>query len=248
MKIIITIKPNVSSLRNLNVSTMFTQARNLQSNNNVYGFDNRVNTHMMKNIEWGAVAYLSYSIFGKNSEIYINNNSNYITGCGGNSADELATNNCINRYGTVASYPQSTTGNITGIFDMNGGAWEYVMGYTVKASLKYGNSGFTDTTFPDKKYVDLYNSTSNAQFNNRILGDATGEMGPFYYFEDSKGVKSYRSSWYDDYVRIVSNTSPWVSRGESYNCTTGSGIFSFIEDTGISRSFATFRNVIVLEN
>lgn len=37
---------------------------------------------------------------------------------------------CVNGYGTSSEYSQSTTGNITGVFDMAGGAPESVMGYT----------------------------------------------------------------------------------------------------------------------
>ena len=41
----------------------------------------------MKNDEWGAVAYLSKSKYGKeNEEVWINNSSSYITGSAGNSA------------------------------------------------------------------------------------------------------------------------------------------------------------------
>ncbi len=40
---------------------------------------------MMKNDEWGAVAYLSKSKYGKqNEEVWINNSSSYITGSAGN--------------------------------------------------------------------------------------------------------------------------------------------------------------------
>lgn len=67
---------------------------------------------MLKNMKWGAVAYLSYSKYGKKSEITINNDFAYFTGGGA--------------YKTNVA--QSTTGNITGVYDMSGGAWEYMMG------------------------------------------------------------------------------------------------------------------------
>ena len=35
---------------------------------------------MMKNTEWGAVAYLSQSIYGSRQKVRINNNSAYLTG------------------------------------------------------------------------------------------------------------------------------------------------------------------------
>ena len=57
---------------------------------NIYGFlETELDTHAMKNMEWGAVAYLSQSKYGKygnssfagdNKEIYQNKSSEYITG------------------------------------------------------------------------------------------------------------------------------------------------------------------------
>ena len=77
-----TIKPNIASLRNMNVSTIFTTTRDMESSGNIYGIEaNEVDTHLMKNIEWGAVAYLSHSIYGLNGNMRYNNSSNYITGC-----------------------------------------------------------------------------------------------------------------------------------------------------------------------
>ena len=70
----------------------------------------------MKNIEWGAVAYLTQSkygicINGICKEMTHNSNGNFYTGI------SIEDN---------TSY--STTKNIYGIYDMSGGAWEYVMG------------------------------------------------------------------------------------------------------------------------
>ena len=71
----LSIKPNLSSVRNKTISSM-------QRDDNEFGFTNKVDTHIMKNTEWGAVAYLTNSKYGKNSEVWINNyyysNSNYL--------------------------------------------------------------------------------------------------------------------------------------------------------------------------
>ena len=40
----------------------------------------------MKNTEWGAVAYLSQSAYGKNDKIWVNNSGSYITGSAGDNA------------------------------------------------------------------------------------------------------------------------------------------------------------------
>src|SRR5574344_1710141 len=191
----ITSKPNVTSLRSQTVGNFW---------NAVKAYDTSDTSHMMKNTEWGAVAYLTASVYGKNSEVYINNDSNYITGCGGTTASAASTASCTNAYASVTSYPQSTTGNISGIFDMSGGAWEYMAAYR---SGTVGSSGLTvDTINANSNYFDIYNSASgDTTYNYRILGDATGEMGP---------ITSYHSSWYQDFAGFVNSSYSWFVRGD----------------------------------
>ena len=88
----IIIKPNVQSLRANDVSSFFLAARSMEQTGNSFGFvSSEVDTHMSKNNEWGAVAYLTQSIYGRciNSttctEVYVNNSIEYYTGrSGGN--------------------------------------------------------------------------------------------------------------------------------------------------------------------
>ena len=86
--------PNVSSLRDLSVANMFNASRSIESNTKYGLVSSEVDTHMMKNMEWGAVAYLSQSKYGKygnpnytedNKEIYVNNSEEFITGSSGGS-------------------------------------------------------------------------------------------------------------------------------------------------------------------
>ena len=232
------IKPNVYSWRNMNISNMFSTAFNMNADNNVFGLNKDSDTHMMKNTEWGAVAYLSQSKYGKDSEVYINNNSSYLTSCGGGEVSDTENESCLNSYGTVSNniYNQSTTGNITGIFDMSGGAHEDVMAYTTGAETTYGSSGFDTDTFPENKYVDIYNSIDNISYSNRILGDATGEMGPF---ENKNG------SWNNDYASFISSRHSWFHRGGSYTNATNSGLFYFSVNIGTNVNLVTFRIVLV---
>ena len=60
------IKPNVDMWRYVDVSTMFAVTKRIETNS-TYGLTSYDNTdsHMMKNMEWGAVAYLSHSKYGK---------------------------------------------------------------------------------------------------------------------------------------------------------------------------------------
>ena len=176
----LSIKPNLSSVRNKTISSM-------QRDDNEFGFTNKVDTHIMKNMEWGAVAYLTNSKYGKNSEVWINNNSNRVTGCVGKNAMDYQEIDCINSYNTLIGVNGSTTGNIYGIYDMVGGNIEYVMGAMYNSNnqtitISDRDCGFNQSTIDSaamSKYMDknIYGTTFNDQtaFNRRLLGDATGE-------------------------------------------------------------------------
>lgn len=213
------IKPNTYSWRDTNTSNSFYTALNMNEDEITFGLNSDSDTHIIKNTEWGAVTYLAFSDYGKDSEVYINNYSEYLTGCGGETPDASSSPICLNGYGTKSNneYNQSTTGNITGIFDMSGGAYEYVMGRSATVVSKYDSSGFTDETFPEDKYINIYKSASVLGYSNRILGDATGEMGPF-----SRG-----GSWYDDSARFVNESNPWFSRGGDYDANSDAGLAYF---------------------
>ena len=48
----------------------------------------------------------------------------------------------------------STTGNITGLYDMSGGAWEYVAGYLNEVTPPLTN--YTTLYNAEPKYKDVY--------------------------------------------------------------------------------------------
>ncbi len=222
----IIIKPNVFSWRNNTVYNFFVSA---------YNYERDLDSHMMKNTEWGAVAYLSHSKYGINREIKINNNSSYKTGYSalpstnqhtypGTYGDGAAYNQA---YNSAIGYLASTTGNISGVYDMSGGAWEYVSAYI---SGKPGSSGFNTTTLANynAKYFDVYNvnnAVNNYQY--RILGDATGEMGPFQQYKDGDNDSRWHSSWYGDLSYFVTSTYSWFPRGGYYMNGVLAGAFSF---------------------
>ena len=54
----IKISPNADSWRYINTGNSFLNCLNMK-NNNIYGLSSNADTHLMKNIEWGAVAYLA---------------------------------------------------------------------------------------------------------------------------------------------------------------------------------------------
>ena len=227
----IIVKPNVYSWRNNTVYNMFVSS---------YNYERTLDSHMMKNTEWGAVAFLSHSKYGQGAEININNNSSYKTGFSalpttnqhtypGVNGDGAAYNQS---YNTSVGYLASTTGNISGVYDISGGAWEYVSAYI---SGKPGSSGFTTTTLANynEKYFDVYNASSAINtYQYRILGDATGEMGPFQQYLDGDNSSRWHSSWYGDDSYFVASTFPWFARGGFYDNGVLAGAFYFARYTG----------------
>ena len=168
---------------------------------------------MMKNIEWGAVAYLKQSSYGLGiTDITINDN--------GSSFGTFLTGG-----GTGTSYKtnigQSTSGNITGVYDMSGGVYEYVMGNYGKTK---GNSGLTVSGVP-AEHIDIYSGTSVSASH---LGDATGET----------------AGWYDDDAYFVNSSYPWFMRGGFYGVGDYAGVFCFHTGTGGDGYSYAFRVVL----
>ena len=207
----IVVKPNVSSLRNQTVSSFFYASRSMEQTGNSFGFvSSEVDTHMSKNNEWGAVAYLTQSIYGRCTssttctEVGINNNSSYITGYGAPAGSSSSVTN--GTYNTALGKDASTTGTIYGIYDMSGGAYEYVMGVYNNAK---SSSGFN--SLPDEKYYNNYTGSS-------YTGHALTET----------------KRWYGDNDGFVSASYPWFARGGYYGAGGVTGVFYFSSHDGNS--------------
>jgi len=146
--------PKTYACNYINVASIYNLSRNLTKTGNPYGLDTSTDSHMIKNSEWGAVAYLSQSQYGRNgTEIYINNldinaqvpTIDAVTGYAGDSASE-STNTLISlpaelgdavtgptytsyAWNTANGEKASSNGNISGIYDLNGCIWEYTSSY-----------------------------------------------------------------------------------------------------------------------
>ena len=70
-----TFQPLTYSMNYMSTSDAFNISRALTESGNIYGLSNEdTNSHLMKNSEWGAIAYLTHSKYGRNgNEISINN-------------------------------------------------------------------------------------------------------------------------------------------------------------------------------
>ncbi len=227
------IVPSVQSLRSQTVGSMFNASRAIEANAK-YGLSaSEVDTHMMKNMEWGAVAYLTNSKYGiyidasncinSECEVWINPNSNYTTGCAGDSVSVADSTTC-NEWNTATGVNASTTGNIYGIYDMSGGAWEYVMGnYNKTVGSSEINFGSIDS-----KYYDVYTGSS---ISNGKLGDATKET----------------QGWNGDSAYFVNSSYSWFRRGGGYYNSSSAGGFHFDDGNGGAGSFFSWRVVLSSE-
>ena len=238
------VKPNVYSWRYSSVKNMFYTS---------YNYQRGLESHMLKNTEWGAVAYLSHSAYGIGNEININNNNAYKTGYSAAADTDQSTypgtsgntDNITKQYNTSTGYLASTTGNITGVYDMSGGAWEYM------AAGILNNIGKSELTVQEtntySKYFDLYNINSSVtSYNWRKLGDATGEMGPFFGYKDGDGSYRYHNTWYADDSGFVDSSYPWFGRGGAHNDGVLAGQFGFHRDTGEPSGNVGFRLALAI--
>ena len=216
------ILPNKTSLLTINVSTMFNRAKDIGKNLNM-----TLDSHMMKNTEWGATSYLAESKYGRNgTEISVNQCVSYITGAGRGTGNNQIYNSAYSssvitdeqRYNGSIGVLSSTTGNVYGIYDMSGGRHEYVMGVCgTSGSPTIGNSGFTEEDFPEEKYYNLYTTTSA---NNTNIGDALYET----------------RGWNDDIASFGSSNNHFFKRGGYCSDTSRAGVFYFSRSDGNSFS------------
>ena len=237
------IKPNVVGWSFININNIYQVSLKLSTEGNRYGLSTNMNSHGIKNDEWGAVAYLSQSKYGKlgnnnytgaNKEIYQNKSDKYITGCSSGKPGDSGELGCpytydVDIYGTGAS----TTGTIYGIYDMSGGAWEYVM---ANYNDILGKSGFT--VMPESKYYNKYTGTSaaNACNGGECLSHALLEVSGFY----------------GDFSQIGNEQYPWTLRGGYFGSSTSAGVFSSAQsngngnnDSGYSYSFRLAMSPII---
>ena len=242
----LTILPNVESIRELDVSNFYTLIKNNLNGevaNTNYGFVENYDSHMIKNSEWSVVTLLSQSKYGKygnlkydgvNKEVYQNKSDLYNTGCSyGSPSNDNTDYGCENGYGKEPDgIGASTTGTIYGVYDLSGGAAEYVMSSLASSILSSNDkSAFTNESLPTLKYYDSYDSVdvATACNNGKCLGENL----------------LYTKNWYGDKLNFVTEKTPWLVRGGTYKDGTDAGIFNVDSYDGSASKEISTRAVIV---
>lgn len=265
-----TIKPNLVSLTNQDVASQFETSRRIN-----YVLDSevaKIDAHIAKNVEWGAINYLSHSKYGtcvdgvcknvRNNNVNSSSNSNgpSITGCASLNANGamVISNTCNtdssrpyndNEYGVLAS----STSSIYGVYDMAGGSWEIVMAVMksedgsniISGRNDNKNSGYTGILFDKDRNVSKI-------FSGKSLPDAKYYDAYDYNINIDSVDKTYLGDaigetvgWYGDFRDFLDNPKSWLMRGGLYNHGDLDGIFAYGGVDGRASILRSFRTVIV---
>ena len=192
-----------------------------------------IGSHMAKNSEWGAVAYLSQSSYGLNGTEIERNSVEYITG--GNSTKAKI-------YTTNAG--QSTTGNAYGVYDMSGGTIEQTANYVIYGSStddlsEYGGTlqdlYGADTTeqSTSTKYKTVYKASGTSQ--SSVYGLTAEKKGDGIYETSSSSGILVNSSWFGA-TSYIPNQDKFFFRGQAYN-DGNAGMFAFRSSSGGGGAF-----------
>ena len=220
-------------------------------------------SHMLKNSEWGAVAYLASSIYGAGTNnVSINSaypttsadadgtSSRYgITGCGPKDIDRSA--------GSYSSVTTST-GEVT-LPALSSSHIEDPLACGDTAHSYIGNIGvLASTTTTKPPYVDLLEtadgfdiqpkwsvSSTGEYYNNDVCtwdscgGQATHETNLF------QSANWYTDSWGDDDSSMNNLESPWLKRGDFTGRSSVSGIFASLEADGFINNSSGLRVALI---
>ena len=187
--------PNKISWRYITIGESQKRSMDIAGNQKAkYGLEN-ADSHLIKNSEWGAVAYLCYSQYGNVPKIngagtYAAGNNYWYdmyTGQGPKASDDEGWYNrtdATHNYNTTNGILASTTGNITGIYDMSGGNWERIAGYldngnnnlntygkSLDGTIKYLENGKANPTYAS--LWEAYEVSEGEKTNKIPISDGT---------------------------------------------------------------------------
>ena len=216
--------PGITSWRYISIGNSYTNCANMNNTSNAsfYGIsddDNEIDPHLLKNSEWGAIAYLTQSSYGRNqNEITINNDSEYITGSAGSSTNASSNVGTTNDYTDSKGVLASTTGNQTGIYDMSGGTWEFIAGYINNGNSRLTTNGqaLLDAPEEHKNVYDAYDSNGELITSGTDNRANNYDKGMKYIFGDAiyetSSTYSGYKSWHGDYSYCPYSATPFFRK------------------------------------
>ncbi len=254
---------NKPSINYIGASDSYDLCKDLTSTNAPYGLNaNKVDSHLTKNSEWGAVAYLAHSKYGRNGQEVTINNINVngdttayaVTGYGGESASvggvitnltAIKNNQVEGSWTTSQGQKASTTGNIYGIYDLSGGLWEWTAGYIAPETGNYQTYGGS-LKGESNQYKSKYAGVSATDETNYKETANINRIGEAIWETSTSGAWPSTTAWNSDYTCFVS-TSPFIVRGGTRIDNYAAGMFSFARGTGYNVFDVGFRSVLIVE-
>ena len=231
---------------------------------------NSSDSHMMKNVEWGAVAYLTQSKYGQmrneaSGQVYINNYKKNSSAeapqpgfAGATPGAATATDDSeVYEYNTTNGVKASSTGTIYGIYDLSGGAWERTTSYLANSTAS-SNSNIqniiTAANDPNTaKYVEVYvadlevdteataNDQKAAHYAKLVNNNKMIRWGDAIY--ETSYSSTGNTSWQKDYSQYSYGSSQTLVRGGKISSGAYSGIFAFYYTAGAANAAIGFRPV-----
>ena len=262
-------KPLTYAYNNISTGDAYTISKEIASASSFYGLNStKTDSHQMKNSEWGAVAYLTQSRYGRNgTEINLNNYyttesspwRTAITGMCTNGTSGDKTTTLGNAYNTAEGVKGSSTANVTGIYDLNGCVWERTAAYISNGNdnLKNYGSSYANLTVNVNGYQTLstkwatvypYNSSDS---NTNNYSSYSGKKSTTYGFGDAvletSSTGSGSTSWNGDYSYCPNTSNPFFGRGGNCSHSSGAGLFAFNDTYGGPYCDNGFRSVLVAQ-
>ena len=252
------------SINYIGISDSYDLCKDLTSTNAPYKLNaDKVDSHLTKNSEWGAVAYLTHSKYGRNGqEVTINNVSvdgestaYAITGYAGTSAisgevitnlEAISNNQLQGSWTTEQGQKASSTGNIYGIYDLSGGLWEWTAGYIAPETGNYQTYGGS-LKGESNQYKSKYAGVSETDETNYKETANINRIGEAIWETSTSGAWPSKTSWNSDYSYFVYSTETFIVRGGKWSYASSAGVFAFFRGIGYSNSSVGFRPVLLVE-
>ena len=162
----------------------------------------------------------------------------------------------------------SSTGNITGIYDLSGGLWEYTSGYILNGNsqliytgMNQGTSGILmgadDAANPNgyqnsstRDYtIYLYESLKDTEIDNYNINKSmlSNVYGYGEAILETSNNGTGITSWYYDYSFFPYTNAPFFGRGNRYTAASDSGLYNFNHTMGFVTCNDGFRAILIAE-
>jgi len=235
--------PNIASWKSITVNDIFNACRAMETDS-TYGWGTSgtgIDTHMIKNIEWGAVAYLAQSVYGTHGvEVWMNPDRDRTTGRAGAGVTSSETRSTYTYDDLTYGVNASTTKNIYGVYDMSGGSYEYTAAYVNNGDIVLATYSLSLVN-ADIKYKDLYTVTTDVYTQNYL--NSIDKKGDAIY--ETSSTSSGSSAWFSDYSYMPSTNTMFLCRG-GYSSNTTAGLFNFSHLPGCLETGTGFRPILAV--